>query len=50
MTIDDDRGRYAAKRDRLARLTRLVSILQAHPEGMRTADIAARVGMSVRTV
>ncbi|HEV7603512.1 MAG TPA: WYL domain-containing protein [Candidatus Limnocylindrales bacterium] len=50
MTIDDDRGRYASKRDRLARLTRLVSILQAHPEGMRTADIATRVGMSVRTV
>ena len=40
MTLDDDRGRYATKRDRLARLTRLVSILQAHPEGMRTADIA----------
>ncbi|MEO8437529.1 MAG: WYL domain-containing protein [Chloroflexota bacterium] len=50
MTLDDDRGRYATKRDRLARLARLVSILQAHPEGMRTADIAARVGMSVRTV
>ena len=50
MTLDDDRGRYATKRDRLARLTRLVSILQAHPEGMRTADIATRVGMSVRTV
>jgi len=50
MTDDDDRGRYAAKRDRLARLTRLVSILQAHPEGIRTADIAGRVGMSVRTV
>jgi predicted DNA-binding transcriptional regulator YafY len=50
MTTDDERGRYATKRDRLARLTRLVSILQSHPEGMRTADIAARVGMSVRTV
>jgi proteasome accessory factor B len=50
MTIDDDRGRYATKRDRLARLARLVSILQAHPEGMRTGDIATRVGMSVRTV
>ena len=50
MTIDDDRGRYAAKRDRLARLARLVSILQAHPDGIRTADIAGRVGMSVRTV
>src|SRR4029450_3718880 len=34
----------------LARLTRLVAILQAHPEGIRTGDIATRVGMSVRTV
>ena len=50
MTIDDEREPYATKRDRLARLTRLVSILQAHPEGIRTADIATRVGMSVRTV
>jgi proteasome accessory factor B len=50
MTIDDERGRYATKRDRLARLTRLVSILQAHPEGIRTAEVAERVGMSVRTV
>jgi predicted DNA-binding transcriptional regulator YafY len=50
MTFDDDRERYSSKRDRLARLTRLVSLLQAHPDGIRTADIAARVGMSVRTV
>jgi predicted DNA-binding transcriptional regulator YafY len=50
MIPGDDRERYSAKRDRLARLTRLVAILQAHPEGIRTADIAARVGMSVRTV
>jgi predicted DNA-binding transcriptional regulator YafY len=50
MTIDEERGRYATKRDRLARLTRLVSILQAHPEGIRTGEIATRVGMSVRTV
>lgn len=50
MTIDDERERYAAKRDRLARLTRLVSILQAHPEGIRTGEVAERVGMSVRTV
>ncbi len=50
MTIDDDRDRYATKRDRLARLTRLVSILQGHPEGIRTAEVAERVGMSVRTV
>lgn len=50
MTVDDERERFATKRDRLARLTRLVSILQAHPEGIRTADVAERVGMSVRTV
>jgi predicted DNA-binding transcriptional regulator YafY len=50
MTIDGDRERFASKRDRLARLARLVSILQAHPDGIRTADIATRVGMSVRTV
>jgi predicted DNA-binding transcriptional regulator YafY len=50
MTSDDERGPYATKRDRLARMTRLVSILQAHPEGIRTADVAERVGMSVRTV
>lgn len=50
MTIDDERDRYATKRDRLARMTRLVSILQAHPQGIRTAEIAERVGMSVRTV
>ena len=50
MTIDGERDRYATKRDRLARMTRLVSILQAHSEGIRTAEIAERVGMSVRTV
>jgi predicted DNA-binding transcriptional regulator YafY len=50
MTLDSERGPYAAKRDRLARMTRLVSILQAHPDGIRTADVAERVGMSVRTV
>ena len=50
MTSDPGYDRYATKRDRLARMTRLVSILQAHPDGIRTADIAERVGMSVRTV
>ena len=50
MTTDDERERYAAKRDRLARLTRLVSILQAHPEGIRPAEIARRVGVATRTV
>ncbi len=52
MTLDDgdEDDRYASKRDRTARLTRLVAILQAHPDGIRTADAAERVGMSVRTV
>lgn len=51
MIIDDETDdRYAGKRDRTARLTRLVAILHAHPEGIRTADVADRVGMSVRTV
>ncbi len=45
----DAPDRYGAKRDRLARLARLVSLLQAHPDGIRTGEIAERVGMSVRT-
>ena len=50
MTLEDEPGRYGAKRDRLARMTRLLAILQAHPDGIRTGDLAERVGMSVRTV
>jgi predicted DNA-binding transcriptional regulator YafY len=50
MTQDEDAGRHGAKRDRLARMTRLMGLLQAHPDGMRTTDLADRVGMSVRTV
>jgi predicted DNA-binding transcriptional regulator YafY len=45
----DAPDRFGAKRDRVARLTRLVSILQAHPDGIHTQEIATRVGMSVRT-
>jgi proteasome accessory factor B len=45
----EDGGR-GGKRDRLARLTRLVQLLASHPDGMRVADIAKRVDMSVRTV
>lgn len=45
----DPADRYGSKRDRLARLTRLVAMLQAHPDGIHTRDIAERVGMSVRT-
>jgi proteasome accessory factor B len=43
-------GRGRAKRDRTARLTRIVAILQANPTGLAPADVAKRVGMSVRTV
>ncbi len=50
MTVEHEPDRYGAKRDRLARMTRLLAILQAHPDGIRTNDLAERVGMSVRTV
>jgi len=50
MNRDGADDRYPAKRDRTARLMRLVQILNAHPEGIRTAEVAERVGMSVRTV
>ena len=47
------RGRRDArsgKRDRLARLTRVVALLRAHPDGMTIKDIASRIDVSVRTV
>jgi predicted DNA-binding transcriptional regulator YafY len=47
-TMDDERG--SAKRDRLARMTRILALLNAHPDGMRPAEIAHRVDSSVRTV
>jgi predicted DNA-binding transcriptional regulator YafY len=46
---DEDRAR-TGKRDRLARLTRVIAVLRAHPDGIRTAELARRVDMSVRTV
>jgi proteasome accessory factor B len=42
--------RVSAKRDRTARLARIVAVLQANPTGLAPADVARRVGMSVRTV
>jgi predicted DNA-binding transcriptional regulator YafY len=45
----DDETR-SGKRDRLARLTRVVSLLRAHPDGMAIRDIAKRIDVSVRTV
>src|SRR5690242_20756062 len=46
--MDEDRG--SAKRDRLARMTRILALLNAHPDGMKPAEIARRVESSVRTV
>lgn len=48
--MDDLDGGRSGKRDRVARLARVVSVLRAHPDGIRTADLARRVDMSVRTV
>jgi len=45
----DDEPR-SGKRDRLARLTRVVSLLRAHPDGMPIEDIARRIDVSRRTV
>ena len=46
--MDDERG--SAKRDRLARMTRILALLNAHPDGMKPSEIAHRVDSSVRTV
>ncbi len=46
----DGRGdRAGTKRDRLARLLRVVRVLEAHPEGIRAGALAAQVGVSRRT-
>ncbi len=47
--MDDDEERGGGKRDRVARLTRVVRLLQANPNGIRIDDLAKRVGMSKRT-
>src|SRR5215210_885116 len=46
--MDEERG--SAKRDRLARMTRIISLLNAHADGMKPSEIARRVDSSVRTV
>jgi proteasome accessory factor B len=45
-----DEERSSSKRDRLARMTRLIALLNAHPDGMKPAEMARRVDSSVRTV
>jgi predicted DNA-binding transcriptional regulator YafY len=47
---ETDGDRAGGKRDRLARLGRVMTVLRAHPAGIRPEEIARRVGMSVRTV
>jgi proteasome accessory factor B len=47
MTYESERP--FGKRDRLARLLRVVAILRSHPEGIRPAEIARRVGVATRT-
>jgi predicted DNA-binding transcriptional regulator YafY len=48
MTEAEDR--HAAKRDRLARMLRVVGVLKAHTEGIRPGEIARRIDVSPRTV
>jgi predicted DNA-binding transcriptional regulator YafY len=50
MTFDDEPSRFAVKRDRLARLIRVVTVLRGHPEGIRPSEIARRIDVSPRTV
>jgi proteasome accessory factor B len=50
VTFDDDPDRPSGKRDRLARMLRVVTVLRGHPDGIRPADIAKRVGVTSRTV
>jgi proteasome accessory factor B len=50
VTSDDETSRPFGKRDRLARMLRVVTILRGHPEGIRPAEIARRVGVTTRTV
>jgi predicted DNA-binding transcriptional regulator YafY len=46
----DEPERPFGKRDRLARMLRVVTVLRGHPEGIRPAEIARRVGVATRTV
>jgi predicted DNA-binding transcriptional regulator YafY len=46
----DDGERRSGKRDRVARMTRIMQVLRAHPNGISPKEIARRVDMSVRTV
>ncbi len=45
-----DEDRRGTKRDRAARMTRLIQVMRAHPNGISPTELADRVGMSKRTV
>jgi proteasome accessory factor B len=45
-----DEERVSSKRDRLARMTRILALLNAHPDGLKPSEMARRVDSSVRTV
>ena len=49
MTMEDEPERFG-KRDRLARMLRVVAVLRGHPDGIRPPEIARRVGVATRTV
>src|SRR5687767_5518011 len=49
MTFDEDERPFG-KRDRLARMLRVVAVLRGHPDGIRPAEIAKRTGVATRTV
>ncbi len=47
---DEDDAPVFEKRDRLARMLRVVTVLRGHPDGIRPSDVARRVGVATRTV
>jgi predicted DNA-binding transcriptional regulator YafY len=49
MTFEADERPFG-KRDRLARMLRVVAVLRGHPEGIRPSEIARRTGVATRTV
>ncbi|MEA2622633.1 MAG: hypothetical protein QOH61_1543 [Chloroflexota bacterium] len=50
MTDPAQRDRGGAKWDKAARYLRIAMVLHAHPDGISARDVAARIGVSVRTV
>ena len=50
MSMDDDAFRPTGKRDRLARMLRVVTVLRGHPDGIRPSEVARRVNVATRTV